>query len=82
MNVIGCDDYCLWLVDISMEEISRMPYVADRVEKCRLDRLNGAPDRQFLASKPAVFRETKNPASYVIVPATSSENRLYIPIGF
>lgn len=45
-------------------------------------RLAGAPDRQKLASTPTVFREQKNPESYIIVPSTSSENRRYIPIGF
>ena len=29
-----------------------------------------------------MFRETKNPELFIIVPATSSENRLYVPIGF
>lgn len=29
-----------------------------------------------------LFRETMNPDSFVIVPAVSSENRIYVPIGF
>ncbi|MDZ5726714.1 DNA methyltransferase [Acetobacterium sp. K1/6] len=75
--------WCLWLVDASPAEIRSMPLVKERVERCRLDRLN-APDvgRQKLAEKPAFFREIKNPKSYVLVPSTSSENRRYIPIGF
>lgn len=75
--------WCLWLVDASPAEIRSMPLVKERVERCRLDRLN-APDvgRQKLAEKPALFREIKNPKSYVLVPSTSSENRRYIPIGF
>ena len=40
--------WCLWLVDISPSELRKMPYVMERVEKCRLDRLNGAADRQNL----------------------------------
>lgn len=59
-----------------------MPLVMNRIELCRQARLAGAPDRQKLASTPTVFREQKNPESYIIVPSTSSENRRYIPIGF
>ncbi len=59
-----------------------MPEVYKRVQLCREDRLNGAPDRQKLAFTPALFRELNNPEKYLIVPLSSSENRRYIPIGF
>lgn len=59
-----------------------MPEVLKRVEACKADRLNGAPDRQKLADTPWLFREQKNPSKYIIVPLTSSENRKYIPLGF
>ena len=74
--------YCLWLVGASPAELRKMPHVMKRIENCRQARLAGAPDRQRLADTPALFRETKNPKSYIIVPATSSENRRYIPLGF
>ena len=74
--------YCLWLVGLSPAEIKKMPLVLIRIEDCRQDRLNGAPDRQKLANTPTVFRETKNPDYYVIMPKVSSENRRYIPCGF
>lgn len=76
------DRYCLWLVGVSPAELRKMPEVMKRVEACKQDRLNGAPDRQKLADTPTIFRETKNPSTYIIVPATSSENRKYIPLGF
>lgn len=53
-----------------------------RVELCRESRLKGVPYRQKLAEKPTVFREIKNPDFMIIVPSISSENRIYIPIGF
>ena len=60
-----------------------MPQVMKRVELCKQDRLNSPdPGRQKLAEKPTLFRETINPDSFIIVPATSSERRQYIPIGF
>ncbi len=74
--------YCLWLVNVSPKILQSMPEVMKRVELCREDRLHGAPDRQKLANTPAVFRETKNPDRYIIVPRVSSEARRYIPIGF
>lgn len=74
--------YCLWLVGISPSELRTMPEVLKRVEACKADRLNGAPDRQKLADTPWLFREQKNPSKYIIVPLTSSENRKYIPLGF
>lgn len=76
------DRYCLWLVGISPAELRKMPEVMKRVEACKQDRLNGAPDRQKLADTPTIFRETFNPNSYIIVPRVSSENRQYIPLGF
>jgi len=74
--------YCLWLVDASPMELIDMPEVMKRVESCRQDRLKGASDRQKLSHTPTLFRETKNPKSYLIIPGISSENRKYIPIGF
>ena len=75
--------WCLWLVGISPGELRKMPEVLKRVELCRAARL-ASPDkgRQKLAEKPTVFRETLNPASFLIVPKVSSERRRYIPIGF
>lgn len=59
-----------------------MPLVLERIEACRQDRLNGAEDRQKLAETPMLFRELKNPNTYIIVPRHSSESRRYIPMGF
>ena len=74
--------YCLWLVNADPSEIKKMPCVMDRINKCKEDRLKGAPDRIKLADTPMLFRETKNPDTFIIVPATSSDRRKYIPIGF
>lgn len=78
----GKDRYCLWLVGAAPSELRKMPLVMKRIEACMKSRLSGAPDRQKLAQTPALFRETKNPSQYIIVPLTSSENRKYIPLGF
>ena len=75
--------YCLWLIDATPAQIKGMREVYKRVQACKLDREN-SPDagRQKLALRPALFRETNNPENYIIVPATSSEKRTYIPLGF
>ena len=75
--------YCLWLVGVSPAELRKMPEVMKRIELCKKDRLNATDaGRRKLADTPTLFRETKNPERYIIVPATSSENRKYVPIGF
>ena len=74
--------YCLWMVDISPQEIKDMPLIHERVKLCREDRLKGAADRVKLADTPHLFRETRNPKRYLVIPKTSSENRFYIPIGW
>lgn len=88
-NLTGADEfikgkkrYCLWLVNANPVEVRKMPKVMERIKQCRENRLRGAPDRQKLAETPTLFRETKNPDNYIIVPLTSSENRRYIPMGF
>lgn len=75
--------WCLWLVDANISEVRKMPLVMERINACREDRLN-SPDkgRQKLADTPMLFRETKNPSSYIVVPAVSSQRRRYIPMGF
>jgi hypothetical protein len=75
--------YCLWLVDASPAELRKMPEVMKRVNACREDR-EASPDagRRKLADRPTLFRETNNPATFIIVPAVSSERRRYVPMGF
>mgnify|MGYP007069890833 FL=1 len=74
--------YCLWLVNASPAELKKMPEVMKRINLCRENRLQGAPDRQKLAETPTIFRETKNPERFIVVPRHSSENRKYVPFGF
>ncbi len=75
--------YCLWLVGIQPHELRSMPHVMERVNKVREMRLaSSAPGTWKLADTPWLFRETNNPATYIVVPSTSSERRRYIPMGF
>ena len=74
--------YCLWLVNASPAIIKNNKLIFERVEACKADRLSGAPDRKKLADTPALFRETLNPLSSVLVPRVTSESRKYVPMGF
>ena len=78
----GKKRWCLWLKGITPSELRKMPEVLKRVEACKQDRLKGAADRQKLAATPWLFREQRNPKIFAIIPATSSENRRYLPIGY
>ena len=49
--------YCLWIVGIGPRELNEMPLVKRRVEMCKQNRLQGAPDRVKLAQTPWLFRE-------------------------
>lgn len=75
--------WCLWLKGVTPAELRGLPEVMKRVELCREDRL-ASPDagRRKLAETPALFRETNNPSTYIIVPSVSSERRRYVPMGF
>ena len=74
--------YCLWLANVSPDEIKKMPLVLDRINKVREMRLNSTDlGTRKMADRPATFRETMNPNNYIVIPHTSSEKRRYIPIG-
>lgn len=81
--VNGKERWCLWLVDAKPEEIELMPLVKKRVEEVRKMRLASRDiGAQKLAERPHLFRDTKNPEYYILVPRVSSERRQYVPIGF
>jgi len=88
---MGSDDFinghgrwCLWLINASPKELREMPLLMKRVEAVREFRLSSikAATREY-AEQPTRFMEIKQPDSdYLMIPATSSENRRYIPIGY
>ncbi len=88
---MGSDDYinghvrwCLWLLNTPPQELRSMPAVLKRVDAVRDFRLSSkkAATREY-ANQPTRFMEIKQPDSdFLMIPATSSENRRYIPIGY
>ena len=88
---MGSDDFinghtrwCLWLLNVSPKDLRSLPHVMERVEKVRAFRAASvkAATREY-AAYPTRFMEIKQPNSdFLMIPATSSENRRYVPIGY
>lgn len=76
--------WCLWLVDITPQELKKLPQVMKRVEGVKNMRLASvAESTRKSASTPTIFKQLNQPNSnYLAVPRVSSEKRLYIPIGY
>ena len=72
--------YCLWLVNATPKELKSMPLVYERVKNVREFRLNST--FKNIADRPHLFRDLKNPKSFIVIPSVSSERRKYVPIGF
>lgn len=75
--------WCFWLVNVPPNRIRKYPELLERIEEVRKNRLKSSfkPTRE-LADFPTLFRDTKNPSSFIVIPATTSERRKYIPFGF
>jgi hypothetical protein len=76
--------FCLWLKGVDPSEIKKYPAVYERIEKVRIFRSSSKRIQTLKAAKfPTLFGEERHPdSSYLAIPKVSSENRLYIPIGF
>jgi len=78
------DRYCLWIEPSNLKLASQIPPVMKRIEGVKAHRESSKrKSTQKLAEIPYAFGEIRQPDSnYLIVPAVSSENRRYIPIGY
>ena len=78
--------YCLWLVQISPNELRKLPQVMERVAACQKWR-SEAPktgDAFKLKDTPHLFRPCRQykELPYIAIPLVSSSNRRYMPMGF
>ena len=76
--------WCLWLKDISPNELKQLKHVLLRVDAVKEMRLSSkkAATRDW-AYKATLFTEDRQPETkYLLIPSVSSENRYYVPIGF
>ena len=76
--------YCLWLDEAKYNNYRYIGEISRRVEKCREMRLASSKEATVKkADTPWLFDEIRyQKGSTIIVPQTSSENRLYIPIYY
>jgi type I restriction-modification system DNA methylase subunit len=76
--------YCLWLVDCPPNILRALPQVMARVEKVREMRSQSSKEAtRSLAATPTFFAEIRqSKKAYLLVPIHTSENRIYIPIGY
>lgn len=78
----GINRYCFWITD-SFNEIRELPILQERIKKCKETRLKSSfADTRKLSERPYQFRDLKNPETFIVIPATTSENRKYIPFAF
>jgi hypothetical protein len=76
--------WCLWLKEISPNELKNMPLVLERVNKVKEMRLASKKKAtQQWAEYPTLFTEDRQPQKqFIAIPEVSSARRKYIPIGF
>jgi len=76
--------YCLWISESQFHNAMTVPFIKKRVDAVLKYRSNSKrAATQKLASVPYRFGEVRHRDSeLIVVPATSSERRMYIPIGF
>ena len=76
--------YCLWLKGVSPNLYRNIPSIMDRLRAVALMR-ESSPTASVRkdAQTPMLFTQIRQPEKeYIIVPRHSSENRMYIPMGF
>jgi fido (protein-threonine AMPylation protein) len=80
----GTNRFCLWLVDASPRELKTFALVRARVERVKAVRIASSRETtRTLADSPTLFGEIRQPKKqFLAVPEVSSENRLFIPMGF
>lgn len=76
--------WCLWLQDISPDDLKKVPPVMEAIQKVKeIRQSSNRAATKKLADYPTLFGEIRQPTdTYVIIPRHSSQNRRYIPFGF
>ena len=76
--------YCLWLKGCPPDKLRKMPEVSKRVEAVKTFRAASTKAQtRDMAAFATLFGEIRQSAKeYLLIPAHSSENRKYVPIGY
>jgi type I restriction-modification system DNA methylase subunit len=80
----GKNRWCLWLVDVSPNDLRKMPFVLERLDSIQQFRSKSTKASvRAQAATPTLFSEIRQPQSdFIVIPQHSSENRTFIPFGF
>ena len=75
--------WCLWLVEMKPHELAKFPEIKKQVAEVEKYRKASSRDStRNLARFPSLFGEIRpQKGHYIVIPATSSEKRKYIPMG-
>ncbi|MCK9571878.1 MAG: N-6 DNA methylase [Candidatus Omnitrophica bacterium] len=78
----GKERWCLWLKDAKKEELKKVPIVLQRINELKTIRKKSS--RPELSQTPHLFAQITQLENkdFILIPCHSSENRVYIPIGF
>jgi hypothetical protein len=82
--ISGKQKYCLWLKDSNLNEIEKNSFVASRLRKVTESRQNSSKQStRNAAATPHLFFECRQQGDerVIAIPAISSENRDYLPVG-
>ena len=77
--------WCLWLKNVNpMEYFDIKPIVEAIDDVKRIREISTRQQTQKGAATPMLFGEIRQPESgtYLLIPAHSSENRMYVPVGY
>lgn len=79
----GKHRYCLWLYDINPREYINIPEVKEIITNVKTYRLKSKRKAtREKANSPEIFAEVRwKPENAIVIPAVSSENRFYVPMG-
>ena len=79
----GNKRFCIWVTDETKEIAQDIPFIADRIERCRVFRKSGGiVARQHEKVSHRFRTQPHRETSSIIFPKTSSSRRKYIPTGF
>lgn len=80
----GVKRYCFWISDDDLEAVNKIEFISKRIKLVKEYRETSKREAtKKLAKIPHRFGEIRHhETDLIVVPATSSKNRKYIPIGF
>lgn len=80
----GLQRWCLRIEDYDLDEAIRIPPIKERLDKVQIHRMNSTEKstREMSKYPHRYYFSSYENSTAIIIPRTSSERRLYIPIGF